>query len=174
MAACPVSTAATRSADDASRDELAREKLSTKCLQNFFYWINVSPLHSSGQKIGLDTWGRCARFVLTHDEHCPDRGMSRKKMSMIAAPGGTRINQELMDRLRSSTTGSKSSNPPLQQFVAARSFSSRSPRLPLSAGGFRRAPLSRIHEKTVRGCLFYMATRSSVGGFRPLASLQVP
>src|SRR3989344_2699784 len=81
--------------------------------------------------------------------------MLRKKMNTIAAPGGTRINQELMDRLRSSKTGSKYISTHLQQNPAARFCSSRSPRVPLSVGYHQRAPLFRIHQKTVQDCLFH-------------------
>jgi len=100
--------------------------------------------------------------------------MPLEDVNAIAAPGGTRINQELMDRLRSSTTGSRHSGTLLQQCPAARSCSSRSPRLPLSAGYNRRTSLFQIHEKAVTGRLFSLATRSNVGGFWPLTSLQVP
>jgi len=110
-------------------------------------------------------------------------------MKIIAAPGGTRINQELMDRLRSSTTGSKHNSTHLQRCPSARSFSSRSPRYVISAGKPRPVPPSRIHQKTVQDCLFLFyapigvsdfahgkiaATSSSVGGFWPPTSLQVP
>src|SRR3989338_81588 len=100
--------------------------------------------------------------------------MPREKMNTIAAPGGTRINQELMDRLRSSTTGSKHTSTHLQRCPAARPCSSRSPRYVISASKPWPVPLSRIHQKTVHDCLFHVATRSTVGGFWPLASLQVP
>ncbi len=155
---------------------MSRKKFRTKCLQFLFHCINVSLLRSYGHKSCLDTSARCARHEVNVVDgcHCPDSGMPRKSMNDDAAPGGTRINQELMDRLRSSTTGSKHISIRLRQNPAARSCSSRSPRSAIFTGHSRRLSLSRIHQKTVRDCLFYMAPRSTVRGEVPLASLQVP